>query len=300
MYVKLFESILRSTVWMLPPPHIKVWITFLLLSDREGYVRCSVPGLAKEAGITPDECRAAIAALEAPDPDSQSKEEDGRRIIRLDADEPVWFVVNYEKYRNLKDTATRQEYMREYMRGYRNRKAAVNPCKPDVSSGKLRLAQAEAEADTEKRTAPSAAGAAAPSRGASRRIEYPEWFTAWWELYVRHTGRGTRKRQTYEVAQRLGSEEQGTLIAVTESWFAKCDQLRQSGVFVPGARDPIRFIRDRQWEDELSIPAEGAQKGEHPAPEWQKEDHALLEAALAADDAKRARPEAALAAKASP
>lgn len=266
MYVKLFESILRSTVWMLPPPHIKVWITFLLLSDREGYVRCSVPGLAKEAGITPDECRAAIAALEAPDPDSQSKEEGGRRIIRLNADEPVWFVVNYSKYRDLRDTAARTEYMREYMRDYRSRNEAVNPCKPDVNSGKQQLAHAEADASASKtkRTAPLAAGAAALFQGSPRRHKYPEWFASWWKLYVHNTGRGTEKWEAYCAAQRLSPEEQAALAGAAAAWFGQREKLCQAGAFVAEAPDPVRFIRRRRWEDELSVPAQGAQKGGPP------------------------------------
>lgn len=154
MYVKLFRSILNSTVWMMPNHTVRVWITVLLLADSEGYLRISIPGLAKEARVSIDECRESIAALEAPDPDSQSKEEDGRRIIRLDEEEPVWHIVNYQKYRSIRDDEQRKEYMREYMKEYRQRKHLLTP----VNSGKQQLAQEEAEEEKTKESPAALAG----------------------------------------------------------------------------------------------------------------------------------------------
>lgn len=96
-YVKLFSSILDSTVWETPLPTKVVWITMLAMSDRDGEVSASVPGLAKRAGVDRLECERALALLLAPDPDSRTKDYDGRRLEVIDGG---WRVLNYEAYRD--------------------------------------------------------------------------------------------------------------------------------------------------------------------------------------------------------
>ena len=48
-YAKLFSSITESTVWCEPMPTRIVWITMLAMSDRNGCVCATVPGLANRA-----------------------------------------------------------------------------------------------------------------------------------------------------------------------------------------------------------------------------------------------------------
>ena len=95
-YTKLFSSILHSTVWLAPGPTRLVWITMLALTDRDGIVEASVPGLAKAAGVTREETDAALAFLAAPDPDSRTKDHEGRRIVEIDGG---WRLLNHGKYR---------------------------------------------------------------------------------------------------------------------------------------------------------------------------------------------------------
>ena len=57
-FTKLFNSILDSTIWQEPPATKLVWITLLAMSDRNGDVHASIPGLAKRAGVTLEECNA--------------------------------------------------------------------------------------------------------------------------------------------------------------------------------------------------------------------------------------------------
>ena len=139
-YTKLMSSITESTVWMEPNPTRIAWIAMLAMADRKGRVWGSVPGLANRARISVEEARAAIATFMAPDPDSRTKEHDGRRIEEIDGG---WRLLNYEKHRDARDADERRAYMREYMR--EKRKQKVN----NVSSGKPKLAQAEAEAEAE-------------------------------------------------------------------------------------------------------------------------------------------------------
>jgi hypothetical protein len=136
-------------------------LAILLLADSEGYLLISVPGLAKEAHVSIDECRDALARLEAPDPESQHREEEGRRIIRIGGEVPAWHIVNYSYYRSLRDEDLRREYMREYQKDYRRKKKAAKLS--SVNPGKPRLAQAEEEAEEEEeKTSTKTGGRFAP------------------------------------------------------------------------------------------------------------------------------------------
>ena len=99
-YAKVHGSILRSTVWVGQSKETRLtWLTMLILADAEGYVASSVPGLAKEAGVTLAECEAALEIFRSPDAYSRTKDYEGRRIVDADGG---WIVLNLHKYRDYK------------------------------------------------------------------------------------------------------------------------------------------------------------------------------------------------------
>ena len=63
MYVKLFASILTSTLWAQDDATRLVWITLLALADKDGFVRASPSGLARLANVDEARGRSAIAKL---------------------------------------------------------------------------------------------------------------------------------------------------------------------------------------------------------------------------------------------
>jgi len=86
-----------------------------------GIVNASVSGLARLANVSVDACQAAIAKLEAPDPDSRTKDHGGRRI------EPVeggWVVLNHFRYRDAVSQDPEVANTRERVRRFRQRHAA--------------------------------------------------------------------------------------------------------------------------------------------------------------------------------
>jgi hypothetical protein len=137
MYVKVFASILTSTLWALDDATRIVWITLLALADKEGFVRASPSGLARLANVDEDKVRVAIEKLESPDKDSGSQGFDGRRLERV---EGGFLLLNYKKYRDLKDAETRREQVRDAVRRHRAKKS-------DVIIGDPEKAQAEAAAE---------------------------------------------------------------------------------------------------------------------------------------------------------
>jgi hypothetical protein len=88
----------------------------LAMADRHGRVWASIPGLAKEAAVSVEACRTAVAEFLAPDPDSRTKINEGRRIEPIDGG---WRLINHAKYRAIRDQEERRAYKAEKQREYR-------------------------------------------------------------------------------------------------------------------------------------------------------------------------------------
>lgn len=148
-YTKLFGSIVASTIWREDDKTRIVWITMLAIANKHGEVEASVPGLADLSRVTVPEARAAIAKLEAPDPDSRSTEEEGRRIVKIPGG---WRLVNHGKYRAKLSVDERREYLAQKQRECRARQQSstnVNSCQLESKmSTPSTQAEAEAEADS--------------------------------------------------------------------------------------------------------------------------------------------------------
>jgi len=99
MYVKLFGTIVTSSIWNEDLGTRLVWITLLATANEEGWVRSTVEGLARTANVDLATCRKAVEVLEAPDTTSGSPKENGRRILPKPGG---WQVVNYQEYREIK------------------------------------------------------------------------------------------------------------------------------------------------------------------------------------------------------
>lgn len=141
-YTKLFKSLITSTIWQEDNATRVLWITLLAMSDADGMVEGSIPGLAHLAGITIEECEMSLKKLSAPDKYSRTPDNEGRRIKSIDGG---WMILNRAKYRD-KDSP-RTEYMREYMR--ERRKQPVNTCKPNSKPCKLTV-NTERDIDIER------------------------------------------------------------------------------------------------------------------------------------------------------
>jgi hypothetical protein len=122
-YTKLFSSIITSTIWSEDDQTRIVWISMLAIADKNGEVQGSVPGLARIAGVSVDDTRAALHKFLSPDPDSRTRDDEGRRIEPIDGG---WQLLNHAKYRAMasKDEAKLSEAKRKAR--YRAQKARNN------------------------------------------------------------------------------------------------------------------------------------------------------------------------------
>ena len=133
-YTKLFSSIIASTIWREDDKTRIVWITMLAMSDKNGIVEASVPGLADFSRVTVEEARAAVAKLEGPDPDSRTPDFEGRRIEKV---EGGWRLLNHAKYRAKLNADDRREYLakkqREFRERHRESTSVINSNQPSTS-----------------------------------------------------------------------------------------------------------------------------------------------------------------------
>lgn len=141
-YTKLFNSIVASTIWRADDKTRIVWITMLALSDKDGMVEASLPGLADLARVSIEDCRKAITNLEAPDEYSRTPDHEGRRIEQI---EGGWLILNRAKYRDYDPDEQRRERDRDRQRRHRAKLQSVTVCHA-VSH------KAEKEKETKKET----------------------------------------------------------------------------------------------------------------------------------------------------
>lgn len=193
MYAKIFDSIYDGTL----PDHWQALVTFqqlLILSDAQGVVDMTLPAIHRRTGIPIEILQEGIAVLEQPDPQSRSKDMDGRRIVRLSHDRDWgWFLVNHHVYRARITAAEKREADRVRIASTRAARARA----PDESqwnhgcsgvsqsvaecSGASRdvenvadVAHTEAEAEAEEQHQPLGGGGKTTSRRRAREgVEDP-------------------------------------------------------------------------------------------------------------------------------
>lgn len=173
MYGKIFASLYQGT--LRGNAHaILVFTNMIACSDRLGNVDKHPRAIADEVGLTVDEVRAAIAYLSAPDPESRTSLEEGRRLLPLEPGRTWgWRIVTHSKYRAM----VREEERREQWR-VAQAKARASKVMPEVMTGddggmtgddaddktQLSLKSSHAEADADADTDTPAAAAAVVTR----------------------------------------------------------------------------------------------------------------------------------------
>ena len=154
MYAKVFSSLFDGSMRG-QPDLILVFINMLTRCDSDGCVDRTPRAIADETGLSIERVKDAIKMLESPDPESRTPDMEGRRIV-LVSDERTWGwqIVNFRKYRSIRDEQSRRQQNREAQQRYKSKtgkpeSAKVSQEKPDKPKKAHTEAEAEAEADTE-------------------------------------------------------------------------------------------------------------------------------------------------------
>lgn len=154
-FTKLFSGLTESTVWVEPYATRILWVSMLSWADQHGRVFGSIPGIARRAGINLDEAEAALTSFMSADRHSRTPDHDGRRVEKIDGG---WRLLNYGKYREMRDAEVRREQNREAQRRHREKLSreggdhvSQKVSKPD-DKAENKPASAQAEAEAERKT----------------------------------------------------------------------------------------------------------------------------------------------------
>jgi len=145
MFAKLFDRITESSLMEEEIPTRYAFVMLLAIADRHGEVIGTDVALSRRLNMPLGDFREAVEKLSSPDKDSNSTEFEGRRLIPSEA-ERGYHIVNYVKYRDIKNEDERREYMRAYMAKKRGCKQSVNTCKHPLAV--LTHTDLDLEADT--------------------------------------------------------------------------------------------------------------------------------------------------------
>lgn len=233
-FVKLDCGMVDSTIFCEPNDAFKVWIALLLKCGPDGVARITAPMLARLCGIELERALTILESFAQPDDHSRSHNHDGVRIRSVD---DGYFVINYEKYRAKDYSST------ERSRRYRDKcNGNATPATPlhGVSSVTGTQAEAEAEADKIKDNigrpaSPSDLPADLPvqkSRFAEFWIAYPK------KVKRRPTEAKWKARRLDDLADRILADIKLRL-GQDRRWLDG---------FIP---DPLTYINQNRWEDEL-------------------------------------------------
>ena len=137
MYGKLFSSLYEGSMVGSGAHVFAVWGYCIANADPDEHtVRLNPALLSAVLGEPIERVKDAIEFLSSPDAESHCSDEEGKRLLNTAGME--YLLVTHEYYRDIKTSADHKEYMRKYMRDYRNKQKQsdlekdVNSCK-DVS-----------------------------------------------------------------------------------------------------------------------------------------------------------------------
>jgi hypothetical protein len=239
MYAKLFTSIYQGT--LRGNSHgLLVFTNLLAHCDKDGIVDMHPRAIAEEVGLTPDQVRDALLVLESPDDESRSPEEQGRRIVRLDEHRAWgWRVVNYLKYRAIRNEDDRREQNRLSQARWREKN---KPASAKVSQRKAQSAHTEADAEALNTVSASA-----------------DVFASFWSSWPKHPRKVARKQceKKFNAALADGISP-AAIMAAVERAKASEDWRKDGGAFIPA---PMTWLNQARWEaPSVDPPQEAAAK----------------------------------------
>ena len=237
MYAKLFTSIYQGT--LRGNSHgLLVFTNMLAHADRHGIVDIHQRAIAEEVGLTRDQVQVAIDELEAPDPESRSPEEGGRRIIRTDEHRSWgWLVVNYAKYSAIRSAEDRRDQNRLAQEKWRAKQTASKQRKPasaTISHDQPEKAHIDVDVDLKTKALVRPVGP-----------HDPDGFSEFWKAWPNTARRVGRKACAAKWVRSDHGKSLATILAHVEA--LKASKQWRDG-FEPS---PLTYLNQERWGDGL-------------------------------------------------
>lgn len=233
-FTKLFSGLTESTVWVEPYPTRILWVSMLSWADKRGRVFGSIPGIARRAGINMDEAEAALVSFMSPDRHSRTPEHEGRRIEKIDGG---WRLLNYAKYRELRDNEDRLEYQREWDRANRPERYKTPTLPTNPTEIRPAPTKAEAEADKNKNT-----------RGEKAA---PDGFLNFWKAWPASSRKGGKPECLKRWLARGLEDSAPAIVAHVEAM--KSGKQWADPQFIPA---PLTYLNQSRWDGAEGVGAQ--------------------------------------------
>lgn len=242
MYAKVFRQMYDGTLATNGP--WEALVTFqqmLVLANDQGEVDMTASAIARVTTIPLNIIERGIGALLAPDPESRTPAEEGRRLVPLsDGRSWGWRVVNYVKYRQIQKEQERRDYHRKYY--HEKRKKTVESV-DNVELNALSTAST-ASTDTEEEAEEVIHHQTPRKRGPASVHGFPPGFESFWSAYPRKVA----KPAAAQAFARLKADEAllAAMLAALRQQALSADWTKERGRFVP---HPATWLHHRRWED---------------------------------------------------
>lgn len=242
MYTKLFSRITESSLMEEPLEVRYTFVMLLAICDQTGHVIGTNVAIARRINMPLADFERCLKALMAPDEHSNSREEDGRRVVLSDGERGLK-VVNYVTYRDMKSDEEKRNYMREYMRKRREAqrlKEGVKPRKTLLTD----VTHTEAEAEAVPPNPQRGNGAGITEGNDSKNIPTTEQSKRIAKIFHR---REKTPWQTNEVRayKKLGTIPDEDLTAVEAYYAANWPPCRDKNIL---RHDLLTFLNNFQGE----------------------------------------------------
>lgn len=225
MFAKLFARITESSLMEEEIPVRYTFVMLLAIADKEGDVIGTDVAIARRLNMPLEEFQRCVGILGMPDPSSNSKDAEGKRVIPADS-ERGYKVVNYLKYRELTSEFHKKNYMRSYMRDYRQR----NNVKLTESNSKTPASASESASE-------SASGLK------SKQPDSP--FVQFWAAYPRKVAKNDAEK-AFERHRLKGNLS--VVLKALEEQKRTIEWTKEGGRFIPY---PASWINSGRWEDDI-------------------------------------------------
>lgn len=239
-FAKVFRSLWDGTLAQQP----EAWPVFVFLlahADAEGVVEMTHAAIAARSGFAIDAVRRAIELLEAPDPDSRTPAQEGRRLVRLSESRSWgWRITNYPAYRTQSEAERAAAYRR------RQNLTAGDRHAPSRGDTPRHHAEGEGEREVDKDTPASASptpGLAATRTRArvTAHAEHPN-FPDFYSAYPRQVARPAAEHAFRCALERHPEIEGGQLAAAARQFAADAASIETR--FVP---HPARWLDEDRF-----------------------------------------------------
>jgi hypothetical protein len=222
LYGKLFSTMYKGTLY----GHWEAIVTFqqmIVLADADGIVDMTPQAICAHTSIPIDIIEKGLKKLAEADPFSRTPGEDGRRIVCIDEHRPWgWQIVNYLKYKHLKDSDEVREQNRVRAQRFRDKRNATSR---GVTPSNAESRHTDTDTDT-KRHAPPYSGA----------------FLRFWGSWPKHH-RKEAQGKCWSVWLKADFDLQAEQILAHVEGLKASDGWQRG--FVPA---PLTYLNQRRWE----------------------------------------------------